>query len=75
MKNLIYVFAGILILMTSCKISNEPWENLIKIDLSNWVQINGPGVWNRTTIRVEGNHVEYWLNEQMTLEYERRTDV
>ena len=43
---MIYVFAGILfILMTSCKTSNEPWENLFKSDLSDWVQLNGPATY------------------------------
>ena len=42
MKNLIYIFAGIVVLMTSCNTSNDPWENLIKNDLGNWQQINGP---------------------------------
>ena len=35
---------------------------------------NGPGVWNRARIIVKGQHVEHWLNNQMTLEYERGTD-
>jgi hypothetical protein len=32
---------------------------------------NGPDKWNRATIIVKGNHVEHWLNGQMTVSYER----
>jgi hypothetical protein len=32
---------------------------------------NGPDQWNRATIIVKGNHVEHWLNGQMTVSYER----
>ena len=32
---------------------------------------NGPNQWNRATIIVKGNHVEHWLNGQMTVAYER----
>ena len=32
---------------------------------------NGPNQWNRATIIVKGNHVEHWLNGQMTVSYER----
>ncbi len=35
---------------------------------------NGPGIWNRARIVVKGKHVEHWLNNQMTLKYERGTD-
>lgn len=42
MKKLLFIFAGILIVITSCKTSDGQWENLIKNDLANWQQINGP---------------------------------
>ena len=32
---------------------------------------NGPNQWNRAAIIVKGNHVEHWLNGQMTVSYER----
>jgi hypothetical protein len=32
---------------------------------------NGPDNWNRAAIIVNGNHVEHWLNGQMTVSYER----
>lgn len=35
---------------------------------------NGPDLWNRARIVVRGQHVEHWLNNQMTIEYERGTD-
>jgi hypothetical protein len=35
---------------------------------------NGPDQWNRATIIVNGNHVEHWLNGQMTVQYERSND-
>ncbi len=34
---------------------------------------NGPDKWNRATIIVKGNHVQHWLNGQMTVEYDRNT--
>jgi hypothetical protein len=34
-------------------------------------QDNGPGNWNKASIIVKGNHVEHWLNGQMTVSYER----
>jgi len=34
---------------------------------------NGPDKWNRATIIVKGNHVQHWLNGQMTVEYDRGT--
>src|SRR5450759_73612 len=32
---------------------------------------NGPDKWNRAIIIVKGNHIEHWLNGQMTVSYER----
>jgi hypothetical protein len=32
---------------------------------------SGPNQWNTATIIVKGNHVEHWLNGQMTVSYER----
>jgi hypothetical protein len=32
---------------------------------------NGPDNWNRAVIIVKGNHVEHWLNGQITVSYER----
>ncbi|MCE5346462.1 MAG: DUF1080 domain-containing protein [Bacteroidales bacterium] len=32
---------------------------------------NGADKWNRATIIVKGNHVQHWLNGQMTVEYDR----
>lgn len=34
---------------------------------------NGPDMWNRARIVVKGNHVQHWLNEHMTVEYNRST--
>jgi hypothetical protein len=34
---------------------------------------NGPDKWNHATIIVKGNHVQHWLNGQMTVEYDRGT--
>jgi hypothetical protein len=35
---------------------------------------NGPDIWNRARIVVKGRHVEHWLNNQETVEYERGTE-
>lgn len=42
MKKLIFGFIGLLMVLSSCKTKDGPWENLIKKDLGNWKQINGP---------------------------------
>lgn len=34
---------------------------------------NGANNWNRAIIIVNGNHVQHWLNGQMTVEYDRGT--
>jgi hypothetical protein len=36
---------------------------------------NGPDKWNRAKIIVNGNHVEHWLNGQMTVSYERNNEA
>ena len=35
---------------------------------------NGPGIWNRARIVVKDRQVEHWLNNQMTVQYERSTE-
>ncbi|NLV19134.1 MAG: DUF1080 domain-containing protein [Bacteroidetes bacterium] len=35
---------------------------------------NGENIWNRATIIVRGNKVQHWLNDMMTLEYQRGTN-
>ncbi|MBN1388657.1 MAG: DUF1080 domain-containing protein [Bacteroidales bacterium] len=35
---------------------------------------NGPDIWNRARIVVKDRNVEHWLNNQMTVEYERGTE-
>lgn len=35
---------------------------------------NGPGNWNRARIVVNGSSVEHWLNNQLTVKYERGTE-
>ncbi|MCX6326984.1 MAG: DUF1080 domain-containing protein [Bacteroidia bacterium] len=34
---------------------------------------NGPDKWNHATIIVKGNHIQHWLNGQITVEYDRGT--
>jgi hypothetical protein len=34
---------------------------------------NGPDKWNHATIIVKGNHIQHWLNGQLTVEYDRGT--
>jgi len=36
---------------------------------------NGPDKWNRATIIVKGNHIQHWLNGQMTVEYDRNNQA
>jgi hypothetical protein len=36
---------------------------------------NGPDQWNTAKIIVKGNHVEHWLNGQMTVSYERGNEA
>jgi hypothetical protein len=36
---------------------------------------NGPNNWNTAKIIVKGNHIEHWLNGQMTVSYERGSDA
>jgi hypothetical protein len=35
---------------------------------------NGPNQWNNAKIVVNGNHVQHWLNGQITVEYDRGSD-
>ena len=37
------------------------------------IRDNGPDMWNRARIVVKGNKVQHWLNEHLTVEYERGT--
>lgn len=39
------------------------------------VRFNGTNSWNRARVVVKGNHVEHWLNNQKTVEYERGTQM
>lgn len=36
---------------------------------------NGPDQWNTAKIIVNGNHVEHWLNGQLTVSYERNNEA
>jgi len=36
---------------------------------------NGPDKWNHATIKVNGNHVQHFLNGEMTVEYERNNQA
>jgi len=38
------------------------------------VKDNGPDAWNNARIIVKGNHVQHWLNGEITVEYERGND-
>jgi hypothetical protein len=39
------------------------------------VMDKGPNKWNRAKIVVNGNHVQHWLNGELTVEYERGTEL
>lgn len=34
-----------------------------------------PGTWNQSRIRIQGNHVEHWLNGQQVLQYDLASDA
>lgn len=42
MKKLLIFFTGLIIVFVSCTSTDGQWEDLIKKDLGNWQQINGP---------------------------------
>jgi len=67
MKNLIYPFAAIIILITSCKVNNEPWENLIRNDLNDWVQLNGTATFDLKDGVITGTTVINPLSENSFL--------
>ena len=56
----------------------EEWQktgaNYAMHDADDQKDLKPVGEWNTTEIRVNGPHVEHWLNGRMVLEFERWTD-
>jgi hypothetical protein len=57
MKNLIYFLSFLLIASVSCKSGDKQWQNLIKGDLSNWVQLNGTATYELKNGEIIGTAV------------------
>lgn len=55
---LLFIFTGLVIVMTSCKTKKGQWGSLIKNDLSNWVQLNGPATFELKDGVIKNNKLQ-----------------
>lgn len=54
---------------------NRTLSSLYDLIAAKNVRDNGANQWNRAVIVVNGNKVQHWLNGQLTVEYEKGSDV